>query len=217
MVALKRRSLHWTFLGVLLAAFISPAASQSPGIDKSALARFHSPSLGHAGAKVQIVEFFDPACEGCRAMYPFVKQILEENPGRVRLTIRYLPFHRGADQIVKLLEASRRQGKYAETLDLLMATQPRWAVNHVARLDLAMKAVEPLALQIERLKADMAAPQLSELIKQDMRDALTLKIDRTPEFFINGKALATLGPDELRAMVLKALEESYGAPGAKNK
>ncbi len=214
---MNRRSLHWTLLGVLLAAFIYPAAGQSPGIDKSLLIRFHSPSLGQAGAKVDIVEFFDPACEGCRAMYPLVKQILEEHPGRVRLTIRYLPFHRGADQIVRLLEASRRQGKYAETLDLLVATQPQWAVNHVARLDLAMKAVQTIGLQMERLKADMEAPQISELIKQDMRDAVTLKISRTPEFFVNGKALVKLGDEELRAMVLKAIEESYGVPRAKNK
>jgi len=148
-------------------------------------------------------------------MYPFVKQLLEEHRGRVRLTIRYLPFHRGADQIVKLLEAARRQGKYVEALDALVASQPKWAINHAARLDLALKIVEPLGLQMERLKEDMAAPQLALLIKQDMQDALTLKISRTPEFFVNGKPLTTLGYDELRTMVLQALRESYGVPGAK--
>lgn len=199
----------------LLSALVLPAAAQSPSFDKSALVRFHSPSLGDAGGKVEIVEFFDPACEACRAFYPFVKRLLAEHRGRVRLTIRYVPFHRGADQIVKLLEAARRQGKYVEALDTLVAFQPRWAINHAARLDLALRIVEPLGLQIERLKADMAAPQLAQLIKQDMQDAGTLKISGTPEFFVNGKRLKTFGYDELRTMVLQALRESYGAPGAK--
>lgn len=196
-------------------AFVTPALAQSPTVDKSILVRFHSPSLGQAGAKVDIVEFFDPACEGCRAMYPFVKKLLEEHRGRVRLTIRYVPFHKGADQIVKLLEAARRQGKYAEALDALVASQPQWAINHAARLDLALKIVEPLGLQMERLKKDMESTQIALLLKQDMQDAMTLKISRTPEFFVNGKPLTTLGYDELRTMVLQAVRESYGPPGAK--
>ena len=196
----------------LAAIFFSAAAQQ---VDRTALVRFHSPSLGAGGAKVEIVEFFDPACEACRAFHPFVKRLLDENPGRVRLTIRYTPYHRGADQVVRLLEASRRQGKYVQTLDALVASQPRWAINHVARLDLALKAVEGLGLQMDRLRTDMAAPELGTLIKQDMQDAVALNVTGTPSFFVNGKALATLGYDELRTMVAQALRESYGVPAAK--
>ncbi|MFS8328883.1 thioredoxin domain-containing protein, partial [Vreelandella titanicae] len=32
--------------------------------------RSHSPILGREDAPVTIVEFFDPACEACRAFYP---------------------------------------------------------------------------------------------------------------------------------------------------
>ena len=209
------KSLLLISAGLLLPVFGLPVVAQPPVVDKSALVRFHSPSLGDAGAKVEIVEFFDPACEACREFYPFVKQLLEEHRGRVRLTIRYVAFHRGADQIVKLLEAARRQGKYVETLETLVASQPQWAINHVARLDLALKAVQPVGLQMERLKADMAAPQLAQLLKQDMQDAVTLQVSGTPQFFVNGKPLTTLGYDELRNMVLHALRESYAVSGAK--
>jgi len=215
MPAMRGRSVLWSLFAAVLATLVQPAASQAPGIDTSALVRFHSPSLGDAGAKVQIVEFFDPACEGCRAIYPFVKQLLEEHRGRVRLTIRYVTFHKGADWIVKLLEAARRQGKFVETLDVLVETQPQWAIKHVARLDLALRAVQPIGLQMDKLKADMAAPELDALIKQDMQDAGTLKISRTPEFFVNGKPLAKLGLDELRSLVLQAVRESYGVPATK--
>ena len=207
------RKLVFLFATLFLAAFFVPAAAQQ--VDMTRLVRFHSPSFGAGGAKVEIVEFFDPACEACRAFYPFVKQLIEENPGRVRLTIRYAPYHRGADQVVRLLEASRRQGKYVQTLDALVASQPQWAINHVARLDLALKAVEGLGLQMDRLRADMAAPELGSLIKQDLQDSVALNITGTPSFFVNGKALATLGYDELRTMVAQALRESYGVPAAK--
>lgn len=199
----------------LLSAFALTAAAQAPRIDKGALVRFHSPSLGDAGAKVEIVEFFDPACEACAALYPTVKKLLEEHRGRVRLKIRYLPFHKGADQIVKLLEAARRQGKYVETLDILVAKQAQWAIHHTARLDLALKVVEPVGLQMDRLKDDMAAPDLAKLIEQDIKDAVAFDIDRTPTFFVNGKLLTKLGHKELQTMVQVALRESYGAPNAK--
>ncbi len=199
----------------LLSALVLPAAAQAPRADKAALVRFHSPSLGDSGAKVEIVEFFDPACEGCAALYPLVKKLLEEYRGRVRLKIRYLPFHKGADQIVRLLEAARRQGKYVETLDALIFNQSRWAIHHTARLDLALKVVGPVGLQMEKLKVDMAAPELANLIEQDIKDAVAFDIDRTPTFFVNGKLLEKLGYRELQDMVRQALRESYGVPGTK--
>lgn len=202
-------------VAVMFAGIALPTVAQPAVADRAVLVRFHSPSLGGLGAKVEIVEFFDPACEACRAFYPFVKKLMEEHRGRVRLTIRYVPFHRGADQIVRLLEAARRQGKYAETLEVLIASQPQWAINHVARLDRALKAVEPVGLQMEQLKADMAAPQLGTLIEQDMKDAVTLKIEGTPTFFVNGKPVTPLGYDELRTMVARAVRELYDASGAK--
>ena len=199
----------------LLPAFALPAAAQAPHLDKPALVRFHSPSLGDSDAKVRIVEFFDPACEGCAAFYPFVKRLLEEHRGRVRLTIRYLPFHRGADRIVKLLEAARLQGRYIETLDILVASQERWAINHTARLDIAMKIAGRAGLQMERLKQDMASPALAQLIEQDIRDAVALDVDRTPTFFVNGKRLTKNGYNELRTMVQQALRDAYGMPDAR--
>lgn len=223
---MSRKALLWTSVSFLLAAFVlgalvyhskpepqeaqAPKAADRPVVtDPSALVRFHSPSFGDAGAKVHIVEFFDPACETCREFYPFVKQLMDSNPGRIRLTLRYTPFHKGSDEVVRLLEAARRQGKYRETLDTLLAAQQQWAINHVAHPDLAVQAVQRVGLQPDRLKADMASPELDKLIQQDMRDAVTLNVTKTPEFFVNGRPLPRFGFDELQALVQQALREAY--------
>jgi protein-disulfide isomerase len=182
-----------------------PAAS----VDRSALIRFHSPSFGDANAKVDIVEFFDPVCDACRAVYPFVKKLMDENPGRVRLTLRYAPFHRGADQIVRLLEAAGRQGKYWQTLEVVLATQRTWTINNTVRLDLALKEVASVGLDMQRLQEDMQRPELARLMALDLNDAAALKVSGTPEFYINGRPLPKLGLDELKAAVDSAVREAY--------
>jgi len=71
--------------------------------------RDYSPVIGLENAPVTIVEFFDPSCEGCRAMYPYVKEILAEYPDNVRLVLRYVLFHGGSEEAVRILEAARNQ------------------------------------------------------------------------------------------------------------
>ena len=57
---------------------------------------------------VTIVEFFDPACEACRAFYPVVEDILTDYPDDVRVVLRYAAFHgEASEQAIKVLEAAR--------------------------------------------------------------------------------------------------------------
>ena len=224
---MTRKALLWTAVSFLIAAFVlgalvyhaKPEPQQPPArpkagdrpvlADPAALVRFHSPSFGDPAAKVHIVEFFDPACETCREFYPFVKQAMETNPGRIRLSLRYTPFHKGSDQVVRIIEAARRQGKYRETLETLLGAQSQWTINHVARPELALQAVQRVGLQMDKLQADMESPDIGRLIQQDMQDAVTLNVTKTPEFFVNGKPLPRFGFDELQALIQQALRESY--------
>jgi protein-disulfide isomerase len=178
-------------------------------VDRSVLIRFHSPSLGDSNAKVDIVEFFDPVCDACRVVYLWVKKLMDENPGRVRLTLRYAPFHRGADQIVRLLEAAGRQGKYWQTLEVVLATQRTWTINNTVRLDLALNEVASVGLDMQRLQEDMQRPEFARLMALDLNDATALKVRGTPEFYINGRVLPELRLDELKAAVDRAVREAY--------
>ncbi len=93
----------------------------------SPLKRSNVPTIGTIMAKVEIVEFFDPACEGCRAFHPYVKSVLNNHGPQVRLVLRYAAFHTGSDRVVMLLEAARMQGMdiYVRVLEKVLETQPQ--------------------------------------------------------------------------------------------
>lgn len=183
-------------------------AAQTTAQNREALARFHSPTLGNADAPVHIVEFLDPACGTCAAFYPFVKQLMAAHPGKIRLSLRYAPFHQGSDEVVKVLEASRKQGKYWQALEALLASQSGWVQDHRSRVDLVWQHLASVGLDLERVKNDMNSPEIARIISQDIGDAKTLNVTKTPEFFVNGRPLPSFGRDQLRNLVEDELATS---------
>jgi len=173
------------------------------------LARAYAPTAGPAEARVHIVEFLDPACETCASFYPFVKRMAAANPGRIRVSIRYAPFHRNSDQVVKILEATRKQGKYWEALEALLASQPRWSPNHSPQVDLVWKQLEGLGLDLERVRQDADASDIARTVGQDVADAKALNVTQTPEYFVNGKPMPSFGYDQLAELVKEALAKAY--------
>ena len=183
-------------------------AKELAATNQAALLRSHSPSLGPEAAPVVIVEFFDPACETCAAFYPKVKQLMAKHPDKIHLVLRYTPFHNGSDKIVTLLEAARKQGKFWPVLERLLATQAVWAPHHTPQLALAMGHLEGLGLNLEQLAFDMTAPEIAKLIAQDLADAQSLNVTKTPEFFVNGHPLPSFGFEQLERLVNEALARS---------
>jgi protein-disulfide isomerase len=175
----------------------------------SALASEHAPTLGEASAKVHIVEFLDPACETCAAFFPIAKQYMAENPGKIRLSVRHVAFHDGSEFAVRVLEASRKQDRYWQTLEALLASQHRWAPNHVAQPDLIVGSIAGAGLNIEQLMADINAPEVTQRIQQDMNDAMALKVTATPEYFVNGRPMPSFGEQQLRTLINDALADAY--------
>ena len=142
---MKQKTIFILAAAALLLSFLAAAviyknnqreqAEQQASANREALVRVYSPTLGNANAPVVLVEFFDPACETCRAFYPLVKEMMAANPGKIRLVLRYAPFHAGSDQLVAALEAARRQGKFWEALEALLAEQDNVAQNHTVETD----------------------------------------------------------------------------------
>jgi protein-disulfide isomerase len=171
--------------------------------------RDHSPTLGSDDAKVFIVEFMDPACETCAAFAPFIKQAMAANPGKIKLVLRYAPFHDGADNFVKILEAARMQGKYWETLELMFKTQHIWASHHNYQPERLWEVLPRAGLDIERIKKDMHSPAIAKIIEQDMADVKTLNVQKTPGYFVNGRPLQQFGYKQLAQLIQSELDAQY--------
>ncbi|MDZ7590852.1 MAG: thioredoxin domain-containing protein [Rubrivivax sp.] len=184
------------------------AQDQTVRAEQTRLVRMHSPVLGPQSAPVTIVEFFDPACETCRAFYPIVKSLMAKYPDDVRLVIRYAPFHQGSDQVVKLLEAAKRQGRYQPVLEAVLQAQPSWADHGRPNPDLTFEIAKAAGLDMERAREDMARPEVQALLEQDVADLTALQVNRTPTFFVNGRSLPSFGPDQLAALVAEEIAKT---------
>jgi protein-disulfide isomerase len=184
------------------------AARQLAEANRAALMRMHAPTLGNQDAPVVIVEFLDPACETCRAFYPLVKEMMAANPDKIRLVLRYAPFHNGSDKVVAVLEAARKQGKFWPTLEALLASQAEWAPHHTPQVALVWKHLDGVGLNMEQMTFDLTAPEIGQVIAQDLADARVLNVTKTPGFFVNGRPLTTFGYEPLKKLVNDALSET---------
>ena len=171
--------------------------------------REHSQTLGSHDAKVYLVEFMDPACETCAAFSSFVKQIIINNPGKIKLVLRYAPFHDGADYFVKILEAAKKQGKYWETLNVMYKSQPSWASHHNPQPEKIWQFLPKAGVDVAQIRKDMNDPAIVKIIDQDMADAKTLNVRKTPGFFVNGKPLQTFGSKQLLQLIQSELDANY--------
>ena len=185
--------------------------SQAAQTHSEALVRSESPVFGNPAAKVTIVEFFDPACETCRAFYPLVKSMVNSSFGQVRLVVRYAPLHEGSDTAVKILEAARLQGQYWPAVERSLAGQSQWAAHGNAKPEQIWALIADLGLDMAKARSDAASPAVARLLAQDIADMQALKVDRTPGFFVNGTPLREFGEAQLKALVEQEIKKA-GAP-----
>ncbi|MBF0183783.1 MAG: thioredoxin domain-containing protein [Magnetococcales bacterium] len=217
---MNRKLLFGSVAGALLLGFVaavmwyqnqrSEARNTLAEAAQSALYRAGAPIKGSLEAKVTIVEFLDPACETCREFYPLVSRLLDLYPGKVRLMVRYAPLHSGSDQVVRMLEAAHRQGKFWQALERLFGNQERWVVNHSAQPQRALAALSTLGLNQQQFSSDRDSPEVAQVVQQDIRDGQTLAVRATPEFFVNGHPLPSFGYEQLSILVKEAVNTAYG-------
>jgi len=178
------------------------------------LVRPDSPTLGPANAPVTIVEFLDPECEACAAFSPVVKRIMQENPGKIRLVVRYMSFHPNSLLAAAYNEAAGEQGKYWEMQELLFQRQHEWADLHgqpaaferpPARASFDHYA-SSLQLDMGKLRDSVTETRHRDKVVRDMRDGQNLGVTKTPTFFVNGKMLMRFSEADLRALIAEEMK-----------
>ena len=107
-------------------------------------------------------------------------------------------------------EAAGEQGKYWEMQAKLFEKQGEWGEKHghgapatpVAPPDsIFQKYAQELGMNVEQLKVSVNDPKHAAKVDRDMRDVDTLKVMRTPTFYVNGRLLARLNQQDLRTLM----------------
>ena len=88
-------------------------------------------------------------------------------------------------------------------------TQRYWASHHNPKPQLIWGFLPQVGLDLQKIKNDMNDPEIAKLIKQDLADAKTLNVRKTPGYFVNGKPLPSFGHKQLQKLVESEIKEYY--------
>ncbi len=146
---------------------------------------------GAVEGHVVLVEYLDFECEACGAYYPIIKNLEEKLKTDVTFVARYfpLPGHRNGLPAALAAEAAGRQGKFWEMHNLLFERQKEWGEKQVETPEVFEGFAAELGLDMDKFRADVAAPEVKARIQRDMDSGRALGVDSTPSFFVNGERL----------------------------
>ena len=143
-----------------------------------------------------LAEFFDYRCPYCKQVLSSVETLLAEDK-RLRFVYKELPVL-GADSVTaaRAALAARKQGKYDAMHRALMSIKGQ--IDEAA----VFKAAGSVGLDVERLKRDMAAPEIDRMLKANSSLAEALEIRGTPAFVVGDEIVpGAIGLDTMRQLV----------------
>ena len=188
---------------------------QPSNASNGALVRADSPTLGNPDAKVTLVEFLDPECESCAAFGPVVKKLVSEYDGKLKFVVRYMPLHPNTVPAANFMEAAGEQGKLWEAQEMLFKRQGEWGEKHGAPANapkpdvpaLFEKYADELGLDTSAIMSAIKQNKYGTKFERDRRDGQTLGVRQTPTLFVNGRRLARLSEQDLRALIDEELKK----------
>ena len=116
---------------------------------------------------------------------PTLEQVLEQNPGKVKIVFKNFPLrsHKFAMRAASAAMAAEIQGKFWDFHDLLFE-------NHRSLDEQKIREItEKLGLNESEFEEKLDDPQLGVKIRQDFMDGVGADVRGTPAIFINGRLL----------------------------
>jgi protein-disulfide isomerase len=146
---------------------------------------------GNENAKVVIVEFSDFQCPFCGRVQQTIEQILKDYNGSVKLYYKHFPLtqiHPYAQKAAEAAELAADQGKFWEYHDKLFQNQ-----NNLDTESLKRYAAE-LGLDTNKFNKGLESGEKAAIVNKDLQEGLSLGVQGTPTFFINGRILVGAQP-----------------------
>ena len=138
---------------------------------------------GNPNGDITVVEFFDYNCGYCKRGLQELIKLVDGDPN-VRVVFKELPIlSKGSEEASRVAIAAGRQGKYWDIHKAML--EAKGQMNEANALAIATK----LGLDIEKLKKDMASPEVEEEIKKSEALAKKMGVNGTPHFLVGDRAI----------------------------
>lgn len=144
---------------------------------------------GPANAPITLVAFSDYECPYCKRAETTVEEVLKAYPDKIRYYHRDFPldFHAHARPAAMAARCANEQGKFWPYRTALFTSQ-----------DLSEERLKAIADEtgLDRAKFDecLASDKFGAAVDKDMADGVTVGVNGTPAFFVNGRMLSGAQP-----------------------
>jgi protein-disulfide isomerase len=161
-----------------------------------------TPVAGNPQGDVAVVEFFDYRCPYCKQVEPSLESMLKQDP-KLRLVYKEFPILGPVSvTAARAALAARAQGKYDAFHAAMMEARGNITDDTIYRI------AGSVGLDVDKLKHDMASPEIAQTIKANMKLADALDIRGTPAFIIGDKVVpGAVDLDALKTMVADARKQ----------
>ena len=183
-------------------------AAPSAALPSGITAEGH-PWIGAENPQLEITEFADYQCFQCKKMHYFLRQLIAEQPQKIRLVHRHYPmdhtinpvvrepFHEGSGAMALIATSAARMKKFWQVNDYLFSVAGKSQVIDIREL------AKEVGVNFEELKQTMNDRRTQNALRRDIWQGNKLKITGTPAYLIDHKLyLGQIAPDVLK----KALE-----------
>ena len=137
-----------------------------------------TPVGGNPKGDVTLVEFFDYRCPYCKQVQPRLQELLADDR-QLRIAYKEFPILGSASVVAaRAALAAHRQGKYEAFHDAMMAAKGEITEDTVYRV------AGSVGVDVDRLKREMASPQIDATLKANQALADALDIRGTPGFVV---------------------------------
>ena len=161
-----------------------------------------TPVGGNPQGNATIVEFFDYRCPYCKEVQPSLETLLKQDP-KLRIVYKEFPILGPVSMTAaRAALAAQRQGKYDAFHAAMMAA--RGNITDATVYQVAAS----VGLDVDRLKHDMAAPEIAQQLKANVALAETLDVHGTPALVVGDRVVpGAVDLSQLKTMVADARKQ----------
>jgi uncharacterized membrane protein/protein-disulfide isomerase len=161
------------------------------------------PWIGAEHPQITIIEFTDYRCFQCKKMHFYLRELISNYPGKIRLVHRHFPmdhvynplvkkpFHVGAGKMALFSLFAAEKNKFWEFNDMLFNVDTREGNFNLRGM------AKTAGFDVNELARSVNDKNLLYKLRIDIRDALKLGITGTPGYLIDGEVYVGYVPAEV--------------------